>query len=127
MSRETVIGVDLSGPIFDGRADVTIAEACQRAQHELGEVGLSAVRAHTTAFRHPTGRFLSKLDLRDYKHGSVVAAPLIYGDWLEGVGSKNRSRHFAGYRMWAIARAVVKAAARPIVQAVMDRAAESCN
>lgn len=116
--------VTVSGPVFDGRADAYIAEACQRAQDTLGGVGLAAVRAQTSAFRHPTGRFASKLDMRSYRHGAVVAAPLIYGPWLEGSGSRNRKSRFPGYHLWTVAAQAVESAARPVVDAFLGPAVE---
>jgi hypothetical protein len=119
--------VRVSGPIFDGRADAYISEACQDAQTALGGVALAAVRAGTSAFRHSTGRYESRLDMRSGRRAAVVAAPLIYGPWLEGTGSRNRSSRFPGYHFWATAAAAVAAAARPVVEAVLAPAIDRSN
>lgn len=95
------IEVTYRGPVFDGRAETAAhawADETHRAiAHEGADmVGLQLIRV----LRHPTGYYESHIgvesagSMRSRVHDDRV----VYGPWLEGVGSRNFPvTRFRGY------------------------------
>lgn len=93
--------IEVSGPVYDGRADIALnsyVDDLHRTVAAEGErlVGLELIRV----LRHPTGYYESRIthnrvsDSASRVHDSKV----IYGPWLEGIGSRNfPATRFRGY------------------------------
>ncbi|MDY7101558.1 MAG: hypothetical protein S0880_10260 [Actinomycetota bacterium] len=58
------------------------------------------------SIRAGTGRYVSQIEAEQYSNGLwyVHDNRVIYGPWLEGVGSRNRTTRFKGYRVWRTIR-----------------------
>jgi hypothetical protein len=93
------IDTDTRGPIFDGRAQAAVAAYCLDAEREVGEEGVNMVRRELDhVLRHPTGHYESQIQTERAHGGTIVTdGDVIYGPWLEGVGSRNQSTRFKGY------------------------------
>lgn len=99
------VQVDLSGPVFDGRAadwsDRMVRDMQQTvADHALvwWEADLEASIRHAT----PVYQLTPRVEQRDFdvavNDGWGVTNTLPYGPWLEGVGSRNSPvTRFPGY------------------------------
>ncbi|PRY35343.1 hypothetical protein [Umezawaea tangerina] len=81
----------MSGPLFDGRAELAMEDVVDDSRTEAGEAGLnvwhSILGGH---IRERTGAYESRMVSEDqgfatvdHDHGSL------YGPWLEGTGSQN--------------------------------------
>lgn len=87
-----------SGPLFDRGSEV-MEEIVTAVARELGDVGKETVLFglnHT--LRNPTGAYESAITVyagrgQSRVHDSMV----IYGYWLEGIGSRNKTTRFKGY------------------------------
>lgn len=116
--------VIVSGPIFDGRADIALSQACEESERRIAILGASMVRQFgARVFRResnpPYYRFKveAKSDAPGWK---VWDQDVIYGAWLEGVGKRNRTTRFKGYRLWRItAQKLKKSFARDVVESVI--------
>lgn len=90
------VEVNVSGPVFDGRAEAAAHEFAHEAEHKIAERGVQFVRsALGGVLRHPTGRYEGAIHVQG--NNTVTDLPIVYGPWLEGVGSRNRAGRFAGY------------------------------
>jgi hypothetical protein len=87
------------GPIFDGRAQAAVTAYCHDAEQEVARDGVNMVRRELGhVLKHPTGYYESHIQT-ERAHGGVAVTDgdVIYGPWLEGVGSRNRTTRFKGY------------------------------
>lgn len=93
------VDVDLSGPIFDRRADEAAAEAVREAQESVAKQGLAEVhKILDRSIRNPTPYYETQLLVERVAEDMVVHdRGIVYGPWLEGVGSRNRTTRFKGY------------------------------
>lgn len=88
-----------SGPFFDGQWEQVMADVAEQAQAAIGEQGVMLVRQHLDGvLRHPTGAYRSRVDATNRTADTTVNdGGVVYGPWLEGTGSRNRSSRFKGY------------------------------
>ena len=97
--------VIVSGPIFDGRAENALLMYGHDVGQHVADTGKSLVRAHLAAvIRHPTGRYEAGVHTdRQANDVAIHDADVVYGPWLEGVGSRNAPvTRFAGYHTFRI-------------------------
>lgn len=89
-----------TGPMFDGRAKVQLQRACDDITRRVAILGASMVRStqHTT-FKQETPYYRLQNEARPDPPGWMVwDRNVIYGPWLEGVGSRNfPATRFRGY------------------------------
>jgi hypothetical protein len=89
------VTVRAHGPVFDGRAEAAASAFAHDAAEKIAQEGAKMVReALHGVIRHPTGYYESHV--RAEQH-TVTDGGVIYGPWLEGVGSRNRTTRFKGY------------------------------
>lgn len=90
---------ELHGPLFDGEADRLAVAMASDIEEEIGRTGVDMVRARLgEVLRHPTGRYESAITAGpDGGDVSITDGGIVYGPWLEGVGSRNRTTRFKGY------------------------------
>ncbi len=96
----------MKGPLFDGRAEAAIRDYTTDVAHTLGQEGVTEVKTTLhTVLRHPTGNYESHINSRDGGNTAVVNdRGIIYGPWLEGTGSRNRTTRFKGYATFRLVR-----------------------
>lgn len=119
------VEVTLRGPLFDGRAERAMQEATDDALDGIAdfaqEHALGLMRA---AFRNPTGYYESRVTTT--RVSSEVALVhdqgVVYGPWLEGVGSRNAPvTRFPGYWHWKRAKGAVAVRGPQIAEAAVRR------
>lgn len=94
------VEIDVSGPLFDERAQVAMDEFVRNLEDDVAEEGVRVVRGLlATVLRHPTGAYERSVTWeRRTSFSTVIGDRLIYSWWLEGVGSRNAPvTRFAGY------------------------------
>lgn len=91
--------VDTHGPLFDGRATAAISAYLDASEQEIGQYGTNVIRNNLgTVLKHPTGHYQSRIMTDRVEGNSVISDDkVIYGPWLEGVGSRNKTTRFKGY------------------------------
>lgn len=87
------------GPLFNGRASVAVHAFCDEAEDEIGQHGVNVIRTELgSVLKRPTGYYQSRIQTDRVGGDSVINdGGVIYGPWLEGVGSRNRTTRFKGY------------------------------
>jgi hypothetical protein len=98
------IVVTRTGPLFDGRADRKLQEMQEEIGRRVATLGASVIRtelAHVLKIETPYYRLQN--EARRTAPGWVIwDRNVIYGDWLEGTGSRNfpktRFKGYATYR-----------------------------
>ena len=119
------ISIDSSsgGPLFDGRAGAAVAAFCDEAEEEIGQYGVNVIRIELgTVLKHPTGRYQSQIQT-DQVVGDLAINDngIIYGPWLEGVGSRNKTTRFKGYFTFRRMTQVIQREAAGIAEKALPR------
>lgn len=89
-----------TGPLFDGRAKVQLERACEDIERRVATLGASMVRSNLhTVLKNETPYYRLQNEARPDPPGWMVwDRSVIYGPWLEGVGSRNYpATRFKGY------------------------------
>lgn len=99
--------VRTSGPIFNGQAEAAVRDFITEAEEEIAQEGADMVHLVLgQVLRHPTGYYESRVHSERNRGDSVVTdGGVIYGPWLEGTGSRNRTTRFKGYGTFRRVRA----------------------
>lgn len=124
--------IDIDVDVHDAvaRASLARAEATLPAEMHAGEVDVAQhaaqqVRARLgLVLRHPTGRYMSTVDVVRSADPYVDGNGTVYGPWLEGEGSRNRSTRFKGYHSFRIVAAQVERSSGDIMEDRLDRWAD---
>lgn len=117
------IEVTYSGPVYDGRAELAAAEADQEAQRVVAVLGASSVRSNLNAvLRVQTPYYRLRVQAEaDHPGWKITDQGVIYGHWLEGTGSRNRTTRFKGYATFRRTTQQIQARARDVTQSVVAR------
>lgn len=122
MARDVDVSVSTAGPFFDYRVYRAMSEYCDAAEQAVADNGAELVRAGTTVFRDPTGYYRSRVHTETRGGDQVVTdGDVVYGAWLEGDGSRNRTSSFKGYKFWRLAAQQLQARAVPIAEDELRR------
>lgn len=97
-----VTGVHFRGVIFDERGKQAIRNFTEQTTRAVTDAGYDIVyQLFRQRIQHGTGYFLSHLDTEiSGTYGRVHDSMIIYGLWLEGIGSRNATTRFKGYHAW---------------------------
>lgn len=111
------------GPLFDGRAARAAAAFAEDAERHVAQRGVNVVRVELDrVLRHPTGRYRGSVVTDRQRGDSVVTdGGVVYGPWLAGVGSRNRTTRFKGYAHWRRATAALGAQSGDVARSVLRR------
>lgn len=95
-----MLDVVTSGPLFTHALDAAVRQGVELAKTEVAQVGADMVRARLhRVLQHPTGRYWSRVRVVvTSENPAVTDGGVVYGPWLEGTGSRNRTTRFKGYR-----------------------------
>lgn len=119
------IDIRMTGPLFDGRAARAAADACTDARDDIAEFAEEhALTLMGMAFRHPTGYYESRVTTTvvSSEVARVHDQGVVYGAWLEGVGSRNAPvTRFAGYSHWRRTKGATQAVAQPLAERAVQR------
>ncbi|MFI9235770.1 hypothetical protein [Streptomyces sp. NPDC053079] len=119
------IEIRTTGPLFDGRAARAIAAYCDDAREEIAEYAETLVLNELGhVLRHPTGYYESRVETERLSADTsrVHDNGVVYGPWLEGVGSMNAPvTRFAGYSHWRRMKEVVQGQAPAMAQRILQR------
>lgn len=126
------IHVDIKGPLFNGVALHELDLAFAAVQKEVASYAEYQWQMNMNdSFQNPTGYYQSKVNVARRGLDLVVndgypGSGVLYGPWLEGVGSRNKTTRFKGY--FALRRAAnsvaqkTAAIAEPIIRTFISRA-----
>lgn len=111
--------VEYSGPFFDGNMESEIKSFMGDVAKELGQIGVASVKATLrSSLQNPTGAYESGIQAEVQQTDlAVTDGGIVYGPWLDGVGSRNQTTRFKGYSMFRKAYQELESKA----QAVADR------
>ena len=97
------VTVTTTGPMFDGRAVVALDRMEADMTRKLADQGVTDVRQLLgSVLRNPTGFYQSRIqtERKTDDRYLVTDSQVVYGPWLAGVGSRNKTSRFKGYAHW---------------------------
>jgi hypothetical protein len=98
--------VSTSGPFFDGRTQYAVWRAEDDMEREIAQWGMNKVHARLRrVLKHPTGYYQSHIQTQRVMDWTEIndGGRIVYGPWLEGVGSRNYPvTRFKGYRTFRL-------------------------
>lgn len=99
---EIRVDVDARGPVFDGRAAHEVDAFLQDAKDDLAQQGLADLHFYMDLFfKNPTPYYETQVIAQRIGSDRVIHdRGIIYGPWLAGTGSRNRTTRFKGYAHW---------------------------
>lgn len=94
-----------SGPFFAPDADARVEEELDEGRHQLS--GIAEARVRETlgdVLQHPTGYYESRIETQPLAgdRDLVTDQNVVYGPWLEGIGSRNKDTRFKGYHTFRL-------------------------
>lgn len=125
MANNIYLTVEKLGPTIEGMAEPLIDLMMEGALAEVAsytkhEVSMELVQV----LQHPTGYYESKIQAepRDIGQWSINDSNVIYGPWLEGIGSRNAPvTRFPGYHTFRRVQGRMSQKTTAIVQAWVTR------
>lgn len=123
------ITVTYSGPLFDGRAVYMTDKQAREMEHHLASVGADYVHAELDrVLRHQTPYYNTQVTSTEYPGRTVINdGGVIYGPWLEGTGSRNKTTRFKGYATFRRMAQKLNADAPRILRPYVDRLVGELN
>jgi hypothetical protein len=118
------VTVNVSGPMFDDRAQAMVDRLVDEVQQEVADYALFQWRMNLEdSWREPTGAYMSHTNLARREHDLVTNDHgSLYGPWLEGTGSRNFPvTRFKGYAAARRATQTVARKAKSIGQPFVDK------
>lgn len=117
------IKVRTTGPLFDGRARREVTSSIERMTKDVAQALHDEVQHNLkSSLRHPTGRYQRHVTVERRSDDYVVTdSGVVYGSWLEGVSSRNRSTRFKGYSSFRKAVAKVQGQVDHIVEPEVNK------
>lgn len=87
------------GPLFNELGPQIVRDYLDATVEEVAQVGKDEVdRVLQVVIRNPTPIYQTKINIRrDFRDRVINDSGIIYGPWLEGVGTKNKTTRFKGY------------------------------
>lgn len=109
------------GPLFDGRAAAAVEAFLNAAKDDIAQEGVNLVQRRLgQVLKNPTGFYESRITTeRRSDDRAVTDSGVVYGPWLEGVGSRNQSSRFKGYRTFRETTQELQAAAPDIAEGLL--------
>lgn len=102
----TRLGIRVSGPLFDGRADRAVYDFLDAVKKETAEIGRDWIRIDAEGMnrsgRGGTGRASAGVVIKGSRfNDQIINGAIREGEyswpWLEGTSSRNASTRFKGY------------------------------
>jgi len=103
--------VRISGPVLEGRTGPPVERFITHLLDDVAGQAMSEVHQNLDqSIRRPTPYYETQIQLRQAgAHARIVDdRGVIYGPWLEGVGSRNATTRFKGYASFRRARQSVE-------------------
>lgn len=93
------VSMKISGPLFNGEAQQSLKDFQDEAESVVGDYVVNEIQNELGhVLKNPTGFYKSKIQTnRQSDNNLVTDGNVVYGPWLEGVSSRNKSTRFKGY------------------------------
>lgn len=129
--RVSTGGVNVRGPMFDGRDVPIMRRFFEDAKKLVTDAGEEQVHQRIARrAKEYTGSFARAIVTKDFAKGKTIIADypqVLYGPWLEGTSTRNASTRFKGYKLFRLTRGWLRKNLTAIIQARLDQAVAELN
>lgn len=118
------VEVTMKGPLFDGSATRIMDDFVEDASREIAEAGVNAVQDRLgQVLKDDTGRYRGKVttDRASAEGWNITDGGVVYGPWLEGTSSRNKTTRFKGYQTFRRTRQWLDGRATKIAESKLGR------
>jgi hypothetical protein len=121
--RAITVTTKTSGPLFNGSARRIIADLGRDATQAVGQAVISELHFKMDrSFKNPTPYYETQVVMdRSADSIQIHDRGVVYGPWLEGTSSRNRTTRFKGYMIWRRTFQEINAKVDSIISQVVDR------
>ncbi len=130
MATKGGVTVITTGPMFDGRAVVALDRMETDITKTVADQGVTDVKQLLdSVLQNPTGFYVSRIQTERRTRDRILVTDggVVYGPWLAGVSSRNKTSRFRGYQHWRRATQRLNRNARRITQPVVTRRVGQMN
>jgi hypothetical protein len=123
MSISISFDFNAEGPLFDGTLADEVEAAMQDIDEAVAQEGVNLIqqRLHSV-LQHPSGRYVSNIQTeRKSETNLITDGGMVYGPWLEGVGSRNATSRFKGYATFRQVAPEVEKLSQQIAEAALEQ------
>lgn len=115
--------ISKTGPLFNGMAKAAARQFTREASLEIAKEGQRLwILQLNSSMKNPTGYYTSQIKIdRSGQTNTVHDSGVIYGPWLEGTGSRNRTTRFKGYKAMRKTNAKLDRMSAKIAERVLQR------
>ncbi len=124
------IAIDQKGAIFSVAQTRAAGRRMVTAMNDLiAQEGVNRVHTHLRqVLQNPTGYYDSKIVVqRRSMYRGIWDSNVVYGGWLEGVTSRNRTTRFKGYHTFRLVKQSLDKDSRRIVAPAIARYIQEMN
>jgi hypothetical protein len=117
------VEVKLSGALFTGQATAVVEAGLQESLDVVAQQGLADVHHHLDrVIQNPTPYYETQIVVDRQVNDRVIHdRGIIYGPWLEGVGSRNKTTRFKGYHTFRTVAQELERKAAGLVEPILER------
>ena len=118
------VKVDQKGAIFSASETKAAGQRMTtRINDVIAEEGVVRVRSRLgQVLQNPTGYYESRIQVdRRAQYRGISDGGVVYGGWLEGISSRNKTTRFKGYRTFRIVQQQLSKDTRQLAQPIVDR------
>jgi len=117
------VSTKTSGPLFNGEAQKAIKDFQVEAENTVGDYVVNQIQAELgQVLKNPTGYYKSKIVTNRQSDDSLVSdSGVVYGPWLEGVGSRNKTTRFRGYATFRRVTQKIANEVGPVAERVLPK------
>jgi hypothetical protein len=115
--------VNTHGPLFNGAANRAVTAFLGEAKQEVADEGVNVVHQRLDmVLQNPTGHYESQITTEQHMNDiHVTDQQMVYGPWLEGTGSRNKTTRFKGYATFRKTTQDLQRRLKEIVNPVLNR------
>lgn len=120
------VEVTFTGPLFTENPEKVVGDIADAIEVELSQVVVDQIKARLdSTLQHPTGYYRSRITASNVADSIVVSdSGVVYGPWLEGVGSRNKATRFKGYATFRRVTQEMDAEAAKLAEPIVERELE---
>lgn len=124
------LNVNVSGPLFDGTAELAVTAWLDATKKDVADLGVTEIKNRAAKMNksgRSTGHYASTINTREsgpYHDQVINDGGVVYGPWLEGNTKRNDSTRFKGYSQFRRTRTKLKSLYGDVAQ---DKLTEYIN